>query len=102
VAVAAGTAAEVRQCARCGAPLSRYNAEPTCASCNQAGEPAHAPGEWLSRPTAEAPTDDAGSVLRGWRASTGRSQAEVARLLGMTQQNLSLIENGKQQISFEQ
>jgi transcriptional regulator with XRE-family HTH domain len=98
--VAAG-AAEVRQCARCGAPLSRYNAEPTCASCNQAGEPGRAPGEWLSLPAADAATDDAGSVLRGWRASTGRSQVEVARLLGMTQQNLSLIENGKQQMPYD-
>jgi transcriptional regulator with XRE-family HTH domain len=35
-------------------------------------------------------------------SSTGSSQAETARLLGMTQQNLSQIENGRQTMSYEQ
>jgi transcriptional regulator with XRE-family HTH domain len=47
------------------------------------------------------PADDNGAVLRAWRASTGSSQAEAARLLGMTQQNLSQIENGRQTMSYE-
>ena len=94
------TSEAVRQCASCGAPLSRYNPEPTCASCNHADEPSSAAGEWLSRPSA-APADDTGAVLRAWRASTGRSQVEAARLLGMTQQNLSQLENGRQAMSYE-
>ncbi|MGH3766391.1 MAG: helix-turn-helix domain-containing protein [Pseudonocardiaceae bacterium] len=47
------------------------------------------------------PADDTGAVLRAWRASAGRSQAEAAGLLGMTQQNLSQIENGRQAMSYE-
>src|SRR6185312_9183684 len=46
--------------------------------------------------------DDAGAVVRAWRGSTGSSQAETARLLNMTQQNLSQIENGRQTMSYEQ
>ncbi|MGH3921472.1 MAG: helix-turn-helix domain-containing protein, partial [Pseudonocardiaceae bacterium] len=91
----------VRLCTRCGAPLSRYNPEPTCASCNHADEAIPAAGEWLSRPTG-VPTGDTGAVLRAWRASTGSIQVETARLLGMTQQNLSQIENGRQTMSYEQ
>jgi transcriptional regulator with XRE-family HTH domain len=48
------------------------------------------------------PADDTGAVLRAWRASAGRSQVETAGLLGMTQQNLSQIENGRQPMSYEQ
>ncbi|MGH3812514.1 MAG: helix-turn-helix domain-containing protein [Pseudonocardiaceae bacterium] len=58
-------------------------------------------GEWFSRPTG-VPADDAGAAVRAWRASTGRSQAETARRLGMTQQNLSQIESGRQTMTYEQ
>jgi transcriptional regulator with XRE-family HTH domain len=98
--VSAETSAALRQCARCGASLSRYNPEPTCASCSHVDEAIPAAGEWLSRPSA-APADDIGAVLRAWRASTGRSQVEAAGLLGMTQQNFSQIENGRQTMSYE-
>ncbi len=98
---AAEASVAVRLCTRCGAPLSRYNPEPTCASCNHADEAIPAAGEWLSRPTG-VPTGDTGAVLRAWRASTGSIQVETARLLGMTQQNLSQIENGRQTMSYEQ
>ncbi len=98
---AAEASAAVRQCTRCGARLSRYNLEPTCASCNHADEAIPAAGEWFSRPTG-VPADDTGAVLRAWRASTGSIQVETARLLGMTQQNLSQIENGRQTMSYEQ
>jgi transcriptional regulator with XRE-family HTH domain len=97
---AAGASAAVRQCARCGALLSRYNPEATCASCEHVDETAGAVGEWFSRP-ASVPADDIGAVLRAWRASTDCSQVEAARLLGMTQQNLSQIENGRQTMSYE-
>ena len=98
--MSAETSAALRQCARCGASLSRYNPEPTCASCSHVDEAIPAAGEWLSRPSA-APADDIGAVLRAWRASTGRSQVEAAGLLGMTQQNFSQIENGRQTMSYE-
>ncbi|MGH9061274.1 MAG: helix-turn-helix domain-containing protein, partial [Acidimicrobiales bacterium] len=80
--------------------MSRYNPDLVCAGCNHADEPMPVVGDWLSRPTG-VPADDTGAVLRAWRASTGRNQMEAARLLGMTQQNLSQIENGRQAMSFE-
>jgi len=72
-----------------------------CAGCDHADEAIPAVGEWFSRPTG-VPADDAGAAVRAWRASMGRSQAETARLLGMTQQNLSQIESGRQTMSYEQ
>jgi transcriptional regulator with XRE-family HTH domain len=98
---AADAAAAVGQCTQCGAPLSRYNPGPVCARCKQLHDALLASGEWLSRPSG-IPGDDAGAVVRAWRRSTGISQAETARLLGMTQQNLSQIENGRQTMSYEQ
>ncbi|HEX6403689.1 MAG TPA: helix-turn-helix transcriptional regulator [Pseudonocardiaceae bacterium] len=95
------TAAIAGQCAHCGAPLSRYNPGSVCAGCNRSDEPGSAAGEWLNRP-AGVPADDTGAVLRAWRASTGRNQADTAELLGMTQQNLSQIENGRQPMSYQQ
>ena len=99
--MAVETSAAVRQCTRCGAPLSRYNPEPVCAICNHAGEEIPTAGEWLNRPTG-VPADDTAAVLRAWRASARCSQVETARLLGMTQQNLSQIESGRQTMSYEQ
>jgi transcriptional regulator with XRE-family HTH domain len=98
---AADAAARVGQCAQCGAALSRYNPEPVCTSCSHLQASPPVPGEWLTRPSG-GPGDDAGVVVRAWRGSTGSSQAETARLLGMTQQNLSQIENGRQTMSYEQ
>ncbi|MGB9138818.1 MAG: helix-turn-helix transcriptional regulator [Pseudonocardiaceae bacterium] len=97
---AAEASAVVGQCTQCGASLSRYNPDPMCASCTHADETIPAAGEWLSRPVG-VPGDDAGVVVRAWRGSTGSSQAETARLLGMTQQNLSQIENSRQTMSYE-
>jgi transcriptional regulator with XRE-family HTH domain len=98
---AADAAAAVGQCTHCGASLSQYNPDPICASCNHLHAAPLAGGEWLSRPLG-VPGDDAGAVVRAWRGSTGSSQAETARLLSMTQQNLSQIENGRQTMSYEQ
>ncbi len=98
---AANAAARVGQCTQCGAPLSRYNPDRVCTSCSHPQVSPSVPGEWLSRPRG-GPGDDAGVVVRAWRGSAGSSQAETARLLGMTQQNLSQIENGRQTMSYEQ
>lgn len=99
--VVAESSVVARQRTRCGAPLSLYNPDLTCAGCNRANEAIAATGERLSRPTG-VPADDSGAVLRAWRASTGRSQVETAERLGMTQQNLSQIKNGRQTMSYEQ
>ena len=55
---------------------------------------------WIDR-VADATGDDAGPTLREWRRSTKTSQAEAARRLGMTQQNLSQIETGRHPMSYE-
>ncbi len=99
---AANAAARVGQCTQCGTPLSRYNPNPVCTSCSHPQASPSVPAtEWLTRPSG-GPGDDAGVVVRAWRGSTGSSQAETARLLGMTEQNLSQIENGRQTMSYEQ
>jgi transcriptional regulator with XRE-family HTH domain len=95
------TAVIAGQCVHCGAPLSRYNPDSVCASCHRFDKASSAAGQWLSRPIG-VPADDSGAVVRAWRASAGRNQAETAGLLGMTQQNLSQIENDRQAMSYEQ
>lgn len=52
--------------------------------------------EWLSHgDVAAAPHDDYGAMLRAYRLASGLSQASLAAMLGMTQQNLSQIEGGR-------
>lgn len=45
--------------------------------------------------------DDVGSVLLGWRTEVGRTQTDVAGVLGTTQQHLSQIETGQRPVSLE-
>lgn len=52
--------------------------------------------------TADQVQDQAGAVLRAWRVANQRRQADVALALGMTQQHLSQIENGKRPLSIDQ
>jgi transcriptional regulator with XRE-family HTH domain len=56
---------------------------------------------WLTRGR-EATAEEVSAVLRGWRLSAERTQAEVADVLGVTQQHLSQMENGRQPVSLEQ
>ncbi|MPZ67058.1 MAG: helix-turn-helix domain-containing protein [Pseudonocardiaceae bacterium] len=58
--------------------------------------------QWLSRGEPTAVRDDAGAVLRAWRATNRQSQAAVAELLNTTQQHLSQIEKGTRPLSLEQ
>lgn len=51
---------------------------------------------------AEQVHDQVGTVLRAWRVANQRSQVEIATTLGMTQQHLSQIENGKRPLSIDQ
>jgi len=48
---------------------------------------------WLRREEDSA-GDDVGAVVLAWRTAAGRTQADVAGLLGTTQQHLSQIETG--------
>ncbi len=73
-------AAQVGNCTECGATLSRYNSAPICSSCARTAEAAPSGGRWISRPTVSDVVDDAGGELRGWRKSSGTSQAEAARM----------------------
>lgn len=57
---------------------------------------------WLDRPGTSRSTDDAGAMLRAWRARHGQTQGRVADLLGTTQQHLSQIEKGLRPLSLEQ
>ncbi|MGH3942045.1 MAG: helix-turn-helix domain-containing protein [Pseudonocardiaceae bacterium] len=49
----------------------------------------------------DAVVDDAGSVLLAWRTVVGRTQTEVAGVLGTTQQHLSQIETGQRPVPLE-
>ena len=57
-------------------------------------------GAWLRR-ARDAAVDDAGSVLLAWRTAAERTQAEVAGVLGTTQQHLSQLEQGRRPVSLE-
>jgi len=94
-------ASTARACERCGKPLSRYNPETICTPCAWPSAPAeqselHLGEPWLQRKELGAAAhDDAGAVLRAWRTAAGHSQAVLAAMLDMTQQNLSQIESGR-------
>lgn len=90
-----------RTCEACGAPLSVYNRETVCSGCARHVASGEEPADWLRRPEPVRP-ENSGAVIRAWRTAGGHSQAETAELLGMTQQNLSQIENGRQLMSYEQ
>lgn len=60
------------------------------------------PGSWLSRQDGRSVADDAGAVLRAWRLQSGKTQSDVATLLGTTQQHLSQVENGTRPLSMQQ
>ena len=59
-------------------------------------------GPWLDRGRqAAAVTDDAGAVLRAWRARNSRTQGDVAAMLHTTQQHLSQMEKGTRPLTLE-
>lgn len=104
----APSAAAARTCTGCGVPLSRYNPDDRCSRCQHAVPPQPTPkpeppaGSWLTRASDEGPDGHAGAVLRRWRVVNGKSQAELADELGITQQHLSLLETGRRPLSLEQ
>jgi DNA-binding XRE family transcriptional regulator len=88
-------------CARCGATLSRYNPDAVCSACARptavpALSESRATEPWLkSNRDVATSRDDGGAMLRAWRTASGHSQAALAAMLGMTQQNLSQLESGR-------
>ncbi|MGH3911904.1 MAG: helix-turn-helix domain-containing protein [Pseudonocardiaceae bacterium] len=59
-----------------------------------------AEGGWLRR-DGDSAVDDVGLVVLAWRTAAGRTQTEVAGVLGTTQQHLSQIETGQRPVSLE-
>ena len=59
---------------------------------------------WLNRgaPLSGSGEDDAGAVIREYRLASGQNQVAVASAVGMTQQHLSQIENGKRPVYLDQ
>ncbi|MGH3849601.1 MAG: helix-turn-helix domain-containing protein, partial [Pseudonocardiaceae bacterium] len=57
---------------------------------------------WLGHVGCAGGVDDAGLVLRAWRVVAGRTQVDVAGVLGTSQQHLSQIEQGQRPLSLEQ
>ena len=55
---------------------------------------------WLRRDEGAA-VDDAGAVVLAWRTAAGRTQTDVAGMLGTTQQHLSQIETGSRPVPLE-
>jgi len=55
---------------------------------------------WLRR-DGDPAVDDAGAVVLAWRTAVGRTQTEVAGVLGTTQQHLSQIETGQRPVPLE-
>jgi transcriptional regulator with XRE-family HTH domain len=97
-------------CRSCGAPLARHTTTPLCAICRQRARDARSrapdvpPQFWEFRPLAAAfSAQHMGRVCRAYRShpfhaalhgSHGIAQATVAGWLGMTQAQVSRIENG--------
>ena len=107
-----------RRCERCGAQLSRYNHDSTCALCraivpaDQQTAPAprvnhplaarHPPAPtwlWVS-PAAQAAltSGDLAAILAAYRRANRLSQVELAAILGLDQPYVSRIEGGTRKI----
>lgn len=56
---------------------------------------------WLSHAESAGGIDDAGAVLHAWRVDAGRTQTDVACVLGTTQQHISQIDRGQRPLSLE-
>jgi transcriptional regulator with XRE-family HTH domain len=106
--VTSPTDGSLRTCVQCGTELGRYNVDNLCQSCAGATPTDRVlPGPMIDAPSesfvADSPVlDDAGQVLRAWRAANGRTQVALAAALGMTQQHLSQIETGRRPLSLQQ
>ncbi|WP_433574879.1 helix-turn-helix domain-containing protein [Nocardia brasiliensis] len=57
---------------------------------------------WLRGGDDEAAVERVGAVVREYRTASRRSQADVARALGVTQQFLSQVENDSRRVTVEQ
>ncbi|WP_024804222.1 helix-turn-helix transcriptional regulator [Nocardia sp. BMG51109] len=93
-------------CVRCGARLARDNTSVCCAACGRAGRriPQLPPAAWRSDEMRKAlHGKDIGAVMRAWRHHEAHGprpipQTELADSLGITQGQLSRIENGRNRV----
>lgn len=95
-----------RTCMRCGTRLARDNSASFCAACGRAGRglPQLPAAAWRSGEIRNALRDrDIGAVLRAWRRHEAHGsrpvpQTALAHELGITQGQLSRIENGRHRV----
>lgn len=95
-----------RNCPRCGAGLARDNKATTCGPCSRkVGRPPRLRAtDWRTSGLRTAlRSKDIGAVLNTWRHHPHHgehpvSQAQLARWLGITQGQLSRIENGRNKV----
>lgn len=92
------TTSERRSCVGCGALLSRYNPAEHCSACQRANAAAQAEPvkAMVAHVVGEGPpgSDAVGGLLLEWRRTRGKTQVELSKLLGWTQQYISQLERG--------
>jgi len=95
---------KTRACQRCGAALSRYNADPVCACCTgKIVKTPRAPAWlWDSEPLRQAfVRHDLGAALAIIRIATGLSQLELATVLGWSQSAVARAESGQRDTLYD-
>lgn len=96
----------VRDCERCGCRLSRYNPDGSCSACTRSGAPEEAslPGVpervWQHADVRHALAElDFGLASRLIRERGSLRQEDVARLTGLSQAFLSMLESGRRRLT---
>ncbi|MFB7630442.1 helix-turn-helix domain-containing protein [Streptomyces sp. NPDC056149] len=95
-----------RRCDGCGCPLSRYNPDPLCSACARSstvpkGTVISVPDHiWQDLDLREALYDwDFGRLSRLVRQRTSLRQEDIARLTGLGQAYLSMLESGARKLT---
>ena len=97
---------QTRHCARCNAQLGRHNADRICLPCQRLGQraPSLPAGQWHTESLSAAlRSEDMGVVIAAYRhhpihGHRPLPQGVVAGWLGITQGQLSRIENGRSRV----
>jgi len=98
------------RCEACSADVSRWSSSPLCPACfsiNDRGLPFPAPASgtsatwlWTSAAARGAlATGELGVIVRAYRSATGMSQRGLAEQLGYDPTYISMIENGRREVS---
>lgn len=86
----------VRDCERCGRPLSRYNPGDHCQACLSAGR--HDEDGQRIRPVVPS-LPEVAARLRALRRQRGMTLEVLAGLAGVSDSYLSMVENGKRSLN---